>query len=382
VAIITRYVVKELVPPFILSVVVLGFLLVTQQAVRLVDLLVNRGVPVGVLAKIFTALLPAFFVITLPIAVLMATIGAFNRLAADREIVAFRSCGVRTVRLLWPVAGCSAGMCLLVYSLSLFGEPWAGQSFRALTGDLLKRQATVALTEGAFNDAFAGMTLYVERIPSGNRLEGVLIVDQREPGPPVVILAEDGAFLNGDEGAALGLHLHRGSMHRSLSASNSGADRYQLIQFETYELRLANERLSGGFTGDSGRPSFSELRARASEETRATGQIDPETERALFTAYKDRAFPFATFWLGVLGVPLGISTRRAGRMGGFGFGILAVGAYYLLLIAADSAAARDWASLALAAWLPNTVLATVTIGLVLVMDRNLQPARPGAAAPR
>jgi lipopolysaccharide export LptBFGC system permease protein LptF len=68
-------------------------------------------------------------------------------------------------------------------------------------------------------------------------------------------------------------------------------------------------------------------------------------------------------------------------MGGFGFGILAVGAYYLLLIAADSAAARDWASLALAAWLPNTVLAAVTIGLVLVMDRNLQPPRPGAAAP-
>jgi lipopolysaccharide export LptBFGC system permease protein LptF len=57
-------------------------------------------------------------------------------------------------------------------------------------------------------------------------------------------------------------------------------------------------------------------------------------------------------------------------MGGFGFGILAVGAYYLLLIAADAIAARAWLPPPLAAWLPNAVLAAVTVGLVVVMDRG------------
>ena len=368
--IITRYLFKELLVPFVLSMAVLLVLLVTQQAVQLVDLLVNRGVNAGVLARIFTALLPAFFVVTLPIAVIMATIGAFNRLAGDREITAFQASGVQTARLVVPAAVFSASLCLVGYLLSLVAEPWAGQSFRRLTVDLLRHQATVALTEGTFNELFDRMVLYVETIPSGNRLEGVLIVDQRDPDLPVLIFAQEGAFLGGDGGAAPGLRLLHGSMHRSLSESGAADDRYQVIRFDSYELRLEEERwrAAGATSGD--RRSLSELRTKAAAETRETGRVDPKTASDLFAAHKDRAFPFATFWLGVLGVPLGISTRRAGRMGGFGFGILAVGAYYLLLIAADAIAARAWLSPPLAAWLPNAVLAAVTVGLVVMMDRG------------
>ncbi|MBI3607405.1 MAG: LptF/LptG family permease [Nitrospirae bacterium] len=368
-AILSRYLFKELLIPFVLSVAVLLFLLVTQQAVRLVDLLVNRGVEAGILVKIFTALLPAFFVVTLPVAVLMATIGAFNRLAADREIVALRASGVRMIRLVVPAAVFAAVMCLVAYSLSLVGEPWAGKSFRSLTGELLKRQATVALTEGAFNELVNGMTLYIEKIPSGNQLDGVLIVDQRAPGPPALILAKQGSFLASPNGSALGLRLSQGSIHRSLSAPDDAEDRYQLIQFDTYELKLDVERLQGALPATDGRSSLAELRHRAADEVRAAGRVQPDTERALFSLYKDRAFPLATFWLGVLGVPLGIATRRAGRVGGFGFGILAVGVYYLLLIAADSFAARTWLSAPVAAWFPNAVLAMVTISLLITMDR-------------
>jgi lipopolysaccharide export system permease protein len=159
-------------------------------------------------------------------------------------------------------------------------------------------------------------------------------------------------------------------MHRSLSEAGAADDRYQVIRFDSYELRLDEERwrAAGATSGD--RLSLSKLRTKAAAETRETGRVDPKTARDLFAAYKDRAFPFATFWLGVLGVPLGISTRRAGRMGGFGFGILAVGAYYLLLIAADAIAARAWLPPPLAAWLPTAVLAAVTVGLVVMMDRG------------
>lgn len=368
--IITRYLFKELLVPFVLSMAILLVLLVTQQAVQLVDLLVNRGVNAGVLARIFTALLPAFFVVTLPIAVIMATIGAFNRLAGDREITAFQASGIRTARLVVPAAVFSASLCLVGYLLSLVAEPWAGQSFRRLTVDLLRHQATVALTEGTFNTLFDRMILYVETIPSGNRLEGVLIVDQRDPDLPVLIFAQEGAFLGGDGGAAPGLRLLHGSMHRSLSESGVADDHYQVIRFDSYELRLDEERWRavGATAGD--RRSLSELRAKAAAETRETGRVDPKTASDLFAAHKDRAFPLATFWLGVLGVPLGISTRRAGRMGGFGFGILAVGAYYLLLIAADAIAARAWLPPPLAAWLPTAVLAAVTVGLVVRMDRG------------
>lgn len=370
--IINRYVLKELLVPFALSVAVLAFLLVTQQALRLIDLLVNRGVEIGVLAQIFATLLPAFFVITMPVAALMAAIGAFNRLSADREIMAWRAAGSSTRRLLWPAGVFSACLCVAAYALSLFGEPWSGKSFRSLTSDLLKQHATLAVVEGTFNQGLAGMTLYVERVPSANNIEGVLIVDERTDGSEWVVLAGRGTFLNGgDEGVSL--RLHHGSIHRTLADGSN--DRYQIARFETYELRLDASRLDLAEDSENVPRSITALRARAAEERRQTGQVSPETERALFTAHKDLAFPLATFWFGLLGVPLGLLTGHTGRMSGFGFGILVVGGYYLLLIGADTVAARAWLPAFPAAWLPNVILAAATILLVWRMDR-VPPRRP------
>ncbi|MFZ5862222.1 MAG: LptF/LptG family permease [Nitrospirota bacterium] len=363
--ILSRYLVKELLFPFALSVAALAFLLVTQQALRLVDLLVNRGVDSGTLLRIFAALLPAFFVVTVPIAAMMATIGAFNRLAADREILALRATGCPTRRLVWPAAVFSAVLCAAVYAIALVGEPWSGRSFRGLTGDLLKQQATLAVTEGAFNDGLAGMTLYVERVPEPNRMEGVLIVDERVKGSEWLILADHGAFLNDGE-SAFSLRLHQGSLHRAPGGHDP--DRYQLAKFQSYEVKLDPSRLQSGARVEPDQESLPALRARARAERRDTGSVSAETTHALFTTYKDLAFPLATFWLGVLGVPLGLSTGRTGRLSGFAFGVLAIGAYYVLMIAAD-AAARGWLPPLAAAALPNAVLAAGVVILLWRLDR-------------
>lgn len=367
VTIITRYLLKELLVPFTLSVAVLVFLLITQQALRLIDLLVNQGVEIAVLARVFATLLPAFFVITLPVAVLMATIGAFNRLSADREILALRAAGSQTRQLVWPAGVFAACLCAIAYGLSVFGEPWSGQSFRSLTANLLKQHATLAVVEGTFNQGLAGMTLYVERVPSPNQIEGVLIVDERADGSEWLVLAGRGTFLAGGDGPGLSLRLHHGSIHRTMT--DSADDRYQIAQFESYELRLDSSRLGPTLEpGDTPRP-FAALRAQAADERQKTGLVSPETERALFTAYKDLAFPLATFWFGLLGVPLGLLTGHTGRMSGFGFGVLVVGAYYLLLIGADTVAASGWLPAPAAAGLPNAILALATVLLVWRMDR-------------
>jgi lipopolysaccharide export system permease protein len=365
VTIISRYVVKELLFPFALSVAALAFLLVTQQALRLVDLLVNRGVDSGTLVRIFAALLPAFFVVTLPIAALMGTIGAFNRLSADREILALRATGCPTRRLVWPAAVFSAVLCAVVYAIALVGEPWSGRSFRGLTGDLLKQQVTLAVTEGAFNEGLAGMTLYVERVPAPNQLEGVLIVDERVKGSEWLILADHGAFLN-DGGSAFSLRLYHGSLHHATGGTDP--DRYQVAAFQSYELKLDPSRLQSDSPDELSEESLSALRERARAERRDAGSVSPKTTRALFTAYKDMAFPLATFWLGVLGVPLGLSTGHTGRMSGFAFGVLAIGAYYLLMVVADAAARGGLPPLAAAA-LPNAVLAASVALLVWRLDR-------------
>lgn len=369
--IISRYVLKEMLPPFALSVAALAFLLVTQQALRLIDLLVNRGVEVGVLLRIFTALLPAFFVVTLPIAALMATIGAFNRLSSDREIIALRATGLATRRLVWPAVAFSACLCAAAYALSLAGEPWSGRSFRGLTGDLLKQQATLAVTEGSFNESLAGMTIYVERVPAPNQLEGVLIVDERASDSEWLILADHGTFLTRGDGSSFSLRLQHGSVHRALSGDTR--DRYQIASFQSYELKLDPTLFQGAMIDEAPARSLAALQRQAGDERGSTGRVSPETTRALFTAYKDLAFPLTTFWLGILGVPLGLSTGQTGRMSGFAFGVLTIGAYYLLMVGADAVAARGWLPILAVACLPNAILAAAAAVLVWRMDRPPSP---------
>ena len=101
--ILDRYLLHELGVPFALSLGVLTFILLTREILRLVELLINKGVGFLPLLKTFSLLLPSFFVLTLPIACLIASISAFSRLSSDRELTAMHASGIATGRLLRPM---------------------------------------------------------------------------------------------------------------------------------------------------------------------------------------------------------------------------------------------------------------------------------------
>jgi lipopolysaccharide export system permease protein len=297
----------------------------------------------------------------------MATIGAFNRLSADREILALRAAGSPTRRLLWPAGVFAACLCAAAYALSLFGEPWSGASFRRLTSDLLKQHATLAVVEGTFNEALEGMTLYVERVPSPNQIEGVLIVDERADGSEWLVLAGHGTFLNGGAGTGASLRLHHGSIHRT--HADGADDRYQIARFESYELRLDSSQLGSAGSPEARRARSPRCAPRRMKNIGGPASCPPKpnersSPRIRTSRSRSRVLARAA------GVPLGLSTGHTGRMSGFGFGVLVVGGYYLLLIGADTVAARAWLPAPGAAWLPNAVLAAATILLVWRMDRG------------
>ena len=80
---------------------------------RLVDLVVSRGISLAALGTIVLHLLPSFLVLTLPIACLIASISAFNRLSFDNEVIAIRAAGVSFFRINLPVVVFSGFVFLL-----------------------------------------------------------------------------------------------------------------------------------------------------------------------------------------------------------------------------------------------------------------------------
>ena len=89
-----RYIFTELLSPFSVSLGALCFVMLTRELLRLVELLVSKGVGIVAVLQVFAHLMPSFLVLTLPIAGIIASITAFGRLSFDKELVAMQTAGL------------------------------------------------------------------------------------------------------------------------------------------------------------------------------------------------------------------------------------------------------------------------------------------------
>src|SRR5262249_28066981 len=154
---------------------------------------VNRGVPAAQVAQVFLLLLPAFLEVTVPMAMLLAILVAFGRLSADTEITAMRSSGVSLYQLIPPVATFVALVTIATGALSCWARPWANRALRTAMWDIARSRATAGLKPQIFNDDFPGLIIYAEQIdPTADRLERVLIADDRDPQQQNTVFAREG----------------------------------------------------------------------------------------------------------------------------------------------------------------------------------------------
>ena len=109
--ILDRYIFRELLSPFCISLAALCFVMLTKELLRLVELLVTKGIGFLSVLKVFAHLLPSFLVLTLPIAGIIASITAFGRLSLDKELVAMRAARVQSLAALpLRLSLCRAGL--------------------------------------------------------------------------------------------------------------------------------------------------------------------------------------------------------------------------------------------------------------------------------
>ena len=86
--------------------------------------------------------------------------------------------------------------------------------------------------------------------------------------------------------------------------------------------------------------------------------------------YKDLAFPTASLVFCLLGVPVGIASKRSGRIGGFAVGVLVVIVYYMLNIACEFLVTTATLPPLAGAWIPNVTFAATTIVWFSIMSRR------------
>lgn len=350
--ILDRYIFGELLPPFLVSLGALCFVMLTKELLRLVELLVAKGVGLFSVLKVFLHLLPSFLVLTLPIAGIIASITAFSRLSYDKELVAMRAAGLSLVRLSRPVLLFAVLVFGLTLALSQWGQPWTSVSLKKLALNLLRDQLTLALDRGVFNEPVPNMVIYVSD-GRGGADRGILISDERNPADARIIVASNYVVLNDPANNQLGMRLFEGTVH----SRPREMDGYNQVHFSSYDLKLnLNQSL---YASVEERPS----RAAVLEQLERTNWQDSTALRRLMEYYKDLAFPTASLIFGMLGVPVGIVSKRSGRVGGFTVGVVIVITYYVLNVLCEFFVTTQMLPPFAGAWLPNALFLTVTLAL-------------------
>ncbi|MBL4719689.1 MAG: LPS export ABC transporter permease LptF [Alphaproteobacteria bacterium] len=197
---LTKYIVKQIAGVTVFVTVILCLAIWLTQSLRLVDLIVNRGLPLTTFAFMASLLIPRFLAIVLPIAVFSATLYTYNRLITDSELVVMRAAGLSASVLAKPGLIVAAGVTIVIALLQLYLLPLSYREFKDLQYTIRHNFGSILLQEGSFNTLSNGITVFIRERGSKGELKGIFVHDNRNPSQPVTMMAESGAIVRSDTG--------------------------------------------------------------------------------------------------------------------------------------------------------------------------------------
>src|SRR3954468_16978414 len=170
------------------------------QSLRLVDLIVNRGLSAEVFLYLALLILPRLLDIVLPIGAFIAVLFVFNRLTSESELVVMRGAGIGPFALARPVLVLAGIGCAALLSLSVYFLPAANRAFKDLQFEIRNRFVSAVLQEGTFTTVSERLTVYIRARDENRELLGLLVQDERDKDKPVTIIAERGAIVDTGSG--------------------------------------------------------------------------------------------------------------------------------------------------------------------------------------
>ena len=365
--ILHRYIIRETVGPFALTLCVFLFVLLMGRILKIVEMIVRQGVSLLDILRMFAYLIPPFLPLAIPMATLIAVVVCFSRLSTDMEITALKASGIGLYQLLPPVALFTGVMFLATLFLTAYGAPWGAFAFRELAFQVAKKHISVAFKEGVFNEVFPGFVIYAEQIRAQDGvMEGVFINDQQSSDFPMQILAKRGSFGKTEpQGEVLSLRLENGTMFQASPREG----KVRRIHFDAYEVNLglilsqAQERLKGKRTEE--RDFF--LLLGLITQRRGAGKA---VRGFLMEVHKRLAIAVGCLIFGFLALPLALQSRPRGRSHGFLLGTLVILVYYLFYSAGRTLAETDRAPMGIALWAPNILFGAFTLVLLFRTARE------------
>lgn len=364
--ILRRYICKELVGPFFLGLVVFTFIMLMQQIIELTDLVIYKGVSMGVVTRLFLFVLPYFLMFTIPMAMLLATLMSFGRLSQDNEITAIQASGTNLWVMVQPVLIIGLLLSISLVVFNNFISPKSKYAFRDLYFDIVDKQASIILQPRIWLSDFDGLILHTEEMDERTgEMFGVTLYQLREEGTPITIFAQRGKLISDPEKLEIGIKLFQGTMH---TTDNKHPERYHILSFATH---FTNLDIHGSLKHEETTKRLEEMTTKELwghiKEIQNQGQV-PRWQ--LVKLHKRFSFAFAPLAFILIGTPLGIKTHRSAKSIGFVISFVLTFIYYFIMMSGEQMGKSGVLPPGLAIWLPNLFLGIVGIFLIIRMVKR------------
>ncbi len=370
--IINRYILREIVFPFLMTLMVFTFVLLIGKILQIMDLMVNKGVLFVSIVKMVLFTLPAFLTFTIPISLLIAILIGLGRLSGDNEITVMKSSGISLYQLLVPVAVVSVFAFVVTVTIGLLA-PLSNYAMKNLLFDIVKQKASIGIKEKVFNDDFKGLVLYADKIPlDGEFMEGVMVNDSRLVDEPTTIIAPKGYLRSDIKSMKVTLRLERGSIHTVAP----GLKTYKKTDFSTYDVLLDLSTALSASAKSTSKGSVDMTIGELMQNIRKGGIEETARRDMIIELNKKFSIPLSCLVFAVIGIPLGIVSRRSGKSRGFAVGLFVVAAYYTLQLAGEALGETGKIPASLAVWSPNIIVGGLGVYLFIMAAKELPLPRP------
>ena len=235
--ILHKYVLKEHFGPLVFALSALTSLLLLQYLAKRFGDLVGKGLPWSVIAEFLGLSIPLTVALSLPMAVLVATLYAFSRLASENEITAMKASGVSLRNVLTPVLWAALGVTILMVGFNDQILPRANHRLRTLQGDIAQKKPTFALREQVINEVSPGkLYLRAGRLSqTSNLMREVTIYDMGDPTLRRTIYADSGNMAMSPNQQDLQLTLYSGTVQ---DVPTDHVEQLQRLYFNTQMIRV------------------------------------------------------------------------------------------------------------------------------------------------
>jgi LPS export ABC transporter permease LptG/LPS export ABC transporter permease LptF len=318
---------NAIVPPFLITLAVLTFIVSIHEFGALSELLISRNSSFATVLRLVSVILPDILIYSLPLSFLIGILIGLGGLSGESQILALRACGISLFALLRFILKFGAVVGILTAVLSLMVLPRTNNLRRQIIDQITISVAASKIQARVFSEEFRNIVFYLNDLSEDKKnWSGLFLADHSDPKNSKIMIARTASLISEPDNNRVQLHLEQSTSYET-NLKDPSKERETFFA-STENSNLLNQEISTKDTNH--RPKKLKELDTLDLLHSNKGSSQEDKLKRIVELNRRIALPFSIIPFSLLGLALAISTPKSGRTLGFGLGLVTVILFYML----------------------------------------------------